>query len=574
MERSECDSPFSLANETFRWIEKNLRDEIDFVLWTGDSARHDNDEEIPRQEWEIFRLNELMVSKFVEVFGVDEEPDDTRLTIPIVPTFGNNDMLPHNIFRPGPNTWTRKFVDIWDRFIPEEQRHAFVQGGWFTAEVIPGKLAAISLNTMYFFDSNNAVDGCYAKSEPGYEHMEWLRVQLERLRERDMKAILIGHVPPARSSNKISWEESCWQKYTLWVHQFRDIIVGSVYGHMNIDHFMLQDSRDLEIAGFDHDEDDDDDEEEGEEEEKEAAESEDQDASITSRSSYLSSLRRQWSKLPSPPEDIGGDGDEFVPDEFDRPLDTGKEREDKGKFLKRIGGPFAERYSVSLVSPSVVPNYFPTLRVMEYNITGLEDTATWRDVRSVESSSSDEVVESGKKQKKNNKKKKKKGRPPSFTYPKPPSKTALPGPAYSNQALSLLSYRQYYANLTRINDAYAKSKKHNGFDYEVEYDTKVDRVYKLKDLTVRSFFKLASRLADGALTKNDESISSIEEEASMDDSRNEAYETHDDNEEAEDQAKRGKKGKKRGKKKNRAWVTFLYRAFVGNIGTTGEEDAV
>jgi hypothetical protein len=33
-----------------------------------------------------------------------------------------------------------------------------------------------------------AVDGCNAKSEPGYEHMEWLRVQLKILRSRNMKA--------------------------------------------------------------------------------------------------------------------------------------------------------------------------------------------------------------------------------------------------------------------------------------------------------------------------------------------------------------------------------------------------
>ena len=75
------------------------------------------------------------------------------------------------------------------------------------------------------------VDGCANKHEPGYEHMEWLRIQLQILRERGMKAILIGHVPPARTDSKESWDETCWQKFTLWERQYRDIIVGSLFGH-------------------------------------------------------------------------------------------------------------------------------------------------------------------------------------------------------------------------------------------------------------------------------------------------------------------------------------------------------
>lgn len=136
-------------NQTFQWIQDNIKDEIDFVIWTGDSARHDNDEKLPRTRDQIIDQNEFMVSKFVEVFG---QPSPGRgpgdFVIPIVPTFGNNDIMPHNIFTTGPNAWTMKYLDIWRGFIPEAQRHQFQQGGWFSVEVIPGKLAAISLNTM------------------------------------------------------------------------------------------------------------------------------------------------------------------------------------------------------------------------------------------------------------------------------------------------------------------------------------------------------------------------------------------------------------------------------------------
>lgn len=604
---SDCDSPLSLVNETLRWVEKNLKDKVDFVVWTGDSARHDNDDKIPRTEEEIARLNELVVEKFVDVFKTDYSPDDTEpihsLSIPIVPTIGNNDIMPHNIFKTGPNRWTKRFLEIWNRLIPEEQRHTFVQGGWFTSEVIPGKLAVVSLNTMYFFDSNNAVDGCDAKSEPGYEQMEWLRIQLELLRERNMKAILIGHVPPARSRSKRNWDESCWQKYALWLHQYRDIVVGSVYGHMNIDHFMLQDSHKITISNVAADE---------------SPPDNDTDSSkiisVQSRTSYLASLREQWSKMPSPPSDNLLDGDSI--DDWleadsaaddDSLLEAQKSKKDKKKFLKKIGGPWAERYSVSLVSPSVVPNYFPTLRVIEYNITGLENTPTWADAfvndnpnhelsshpdeefhtASLLKSDSSPEVEIDKKKKKKKKNKDK----PHFKMPDPPSSTAPPGPAYSNQAFTWLSYTQYFANITKINEEIArlqelsandlpdyevvKAKKHDRdyFEFEVEYDTKDDDVYRMKDLTVRSFFKLASRIAKNDPTKDDvlfvsPADSSDSPLTGVDEVSTENNVRLVDNNDTEIDAQQQKKKKRR----NRAWITFLNRAFVGLLDAKEIDD--
>ena len=135
-----------------KWVEENLKDNIDFIIWTGDSARHDNDPMIPRSETEVLNLNSMLVDKFVEVFGKEDIINDTDptndLLVPIVPTYGNNDMLPHNILNKGPNKWTKDYLKIWEKMIPEEQRHAFERGGWFFVEVIPNRLAVFSLNTM------------------------------------------------------------------------------------------------------------------------------------------------------------------------------------------------------------------------------------------------------------------------------------------------------------------------------------------------------------------------------------------------------------------------------------------
>ena len=36
-----CDSPLGLIDATFDWLEKNWKNKIDFVIWTGDNARYD-----------------------------------------------------------------------------------------------------------------------------------------------------------------------------------------------------------------------------------------------------------------------------------------------------------------------------------------------------------------------------------------------------------------------------------------------------------------------------------------------------------------------------------------------------
>ncbi|CAG8231227.1 unnamed protein product [Penicillium nalgiovense] len=537
-EGTDCDAPLSLVNETFRWIDENLKDEIDFVIWTGDSARHDNDEKLPRTADEIMELNTLLSQEWIKIFGEEGVSETSnavpRMSIPVIPTFGNNDIMPHNIFKEGPNKWTKRFAEIWNPFIPEDQRHTFVEGGWFTAEVVPGRLAVISLNTMYFFDSNSAVDGCNAKSEPGYEHMEWLRVQLKILRSRNMKAILMGHVPPARSSEKKSWDETCWQKYTLWMHQYRDVVVGSLYGHMNIDHFMLQDSNKVEIDSKAHGK-----------------------VSINSKADYLESLRSQWSSLPSPPSGIFeepdsisdlGDLSGVEPAKKDK---RGKKKDKKKqKFLEKIGGPWAERYSVSLVSPSLVPNFFPSLRVIDYNITGLEDVAHGVDLSThavddttsgldhagidTPGTSEDSLIPPEIQKKKKGKGKKRK---PKFKVPEPPSSTAPPGPAYSNQAFTWLSYTQYFSNLTKLHEQLAEGEQGHSprIDYEIEYTTN-DDVYQMKDLTVRSFFQLAARIGEeGAEEKQTEVNSQGADWSSS----------------------------KKKKLVNNVWRAFVRRAFVG-----------
>ena len=542
---------------------------------------------------QVTDLNRMMVHKFTEVFGKKDESNNNGpaegFAIPIVPSWGNNDILPHNIFAKAPNMWTKIYLDIWRNFIPEEQRHGFQNGGWFSVEVIPNKLAVFSLNTLYFFDSNSAVDGCADESEPGYQHMEWLRIQLQLIRKRSMKAILMGHVPPARTENKMSWDETCWQKYALWVHQFRDVVVGSVYGHMNIDHFMLQDSNDLDTTIRQRDD-------------NNASASLDDELTIESTVEYLTELRMDWSRLPRPSaQEI-------------QKVQTERSTHDK-KYIKKIGGPWGERYSLSLVSPSVVPNYFPTLRVFEYNITGISAGSSTSVIIEKDGNIKEDVLddvlandthgEDYEEKEDISKDRASKNLTKIFKIPRGPSKSSLPGPAYSPQTFSWLGYTQYFANLTLINADFTndtivsgrdnvekngwKDGKHHGkrpnketkpdpkeFRFEVEYDTQNDSLYGLDDLTVRSFLSLAERIGQYKPREEDRIRASQCRDASRPVPGAE-----------EDLVAVGKKHKKHKKKKthgkhgkgqkrraiNRIWFGFVRRAFVGSQDDNDLHDA-
>ena len=472
-----------LVDATFKWLKENIRDKIDFVVWTGDSARHDSDEEIPRTAEQILHTNTYIAEKFEEVFGnggSNHNPSD--MDIPVVPTFGNNDFMPHNILLAGPNKWLNTYTSLWRKFIPEAQRHGFQRGGWFYVEVIPNKLAVFSLNSMYFFTNNAGVDGCASRYEPGYEHMEWLRVQLQLMRERGMKVILESHVGPARTPSKQLWDETCWQKYTLWMQQYRDIVITGLYGHMNIDHFMLQDTQQVDILGFNG-------------LSEEVREYLGDELTINSAGDYLEELRTYWSTLPNPAAAFEDDSASIKGGKKNKKgrKDKQKERE-KQEALKKIGGKWAERFQLSIVGPSVVPNYFPTVRVFEYNITGLDYTKTWASQQGVShsdfsselrnedimekyeyysqldaKSGADELVKAAntgnespewyadfettvKKHKKKKGKKEKKPVDPDLHIPLPPTPGTPPGPAYSPQPFTLIGYTQYYANLTEVND--------------------------------------------------------------------------------------------------------------------------
>ncbi|KAH9938626.1 uncharacterized protein B0H18DRAFT_1081217 [Fomitopsis serialis] len=210
-ENSNCDSPPTLTNFTLDYLDKEWSKEIDFVV-------HDSDRKRPRTTNEIYMLNRAMARRMEEVF--------LSKGIPVIPSIGNND-----VWRP--NSVTSEFSSIWRNFVPFESYQVFQRGGYFAVEVVPEQLAVVSLNTMYFYDSNKAVGGCEDgdPEDPGNLQFDWLEVQLDRFRRRGMQVWLSGHVPPSAAN----FFPDCHVRYTELSLQYQDTILGHLYGFFFLD---------------------------------------------------------------------------------------------------------------------------------------------------------------------------------------------------------------------------------------------------------------------------------------------------------------------------------------------------
>ncbi|KAF9897964.1 Endopolyphosphatase [Lobosporangium transversale] len=432
-------------------------------------------------------MNREIANRFLEVFAPDKD-DPFQQRIPIVPSIGNNDVYPHNIMEAGPNRILQHFSEIWAEFIPESQYHTFQHGGYYTAEVVPGKIAVVALNTLYFFNQNAAVDGCDSDDEPGTDQMDWLEVELESMRKRGMTAYLTGHVPPARKS----YSDSCFIRYTDIALRFQDVIVGHLYGHANIDHFFILSQATLKGSEFELPS------------EEEIPHTEEPENSNTATVGFMGKNKSV----------CGDKSFEYEYDQFHYMglssylLELWEQYEDIPKKKVKLSD-----YAIVLVSPSVVPTYNPSLRVYSYQLAteksqdelltvspseeldgsqaeSFEDEAGDLD-NEVEQEEEEESLWSGFVAQRyghnvdnnynNGKKKKKKPKKPKKPK-RPPNPPAVPPSAFGFP----LHYTQYWVNLTLAN----LEKKQP--EYVVEYRSKED--WGLQDLSVPGWLALARKV--------------------------------------------------------------------------------
>ncbi|KAI9283367.1 Metallo-dependent phosphatase-like protein [Sporodiniella umbellata] len=301
---TECDAPPRLVYHNIDYIAKEWKDKIDFVIWTGDNARHDGDALITRTKKEIVGYNRKISGLLKQAFTLDN-----NRTLPIVPCIGNNDVHPHNELRGiKHNPQLEEFSVLWKEFIPNDQIKSFKKGGYYAIDVAP-QMRVLSLNTLYFFSSNDVANTCSDLKSPGHRHIKWMKRQLKRARRDNVKVIVIGHVPPTVKTFK----DSCLDDYIRLSTKFADVITGHMYGHANMDHFQII-SKTLDVSSYPSSQGDDDDE-----------------LSVTKKKDagrFVSTLKRQYHKV------------------------------------KKVRS--TDNLVVVHVAPPLLPLFYPTFRVNEY----------------------------------------------------------------------------------------------------------------------------------------------------------------------------------------------------------------
>lgn len=410
----------------------------------------------------------------------------------------------------GPNRILQHFSDIWSTFIPESQYHTFQHGGYYTCEVVPGKITVVALNTLYFFNQNAAVDGCDNEDEPGTDQMDWLEVELESLRRRKMTAYLTGHVPPARKS----YSPTCFVRYTDIALRFQDVIVGHLFGHANIDHFFILSQATLQSDSVDAVAEEDlvEQQQEQEGERKIQGLSSSRSDQGSNRQTALDAWINNNSSRSIPPSSLStassrtrqrleqeamlfdvADEDEYYAFHnlglSSYLIELWEQYEDIPKKAKMTD------FAIALVAPSVVPTYNPALRVYTYQLAiekperpDQPHQALQQDQDDIEEDECEVLGESDI----NGKKKK----------PKKPRKPARPAnpPAVPPITFGFpLNYTQYFVNLTMANSE-AVLDPSKPVEYQVEYRSRED--YGLKDLSVPEWLGLAKRIVKSEELKN------------------------------------------------------------------------
>ncbi|KAL9937177.1 hypothetical protein V8E36_003586 [Tilletia maclaganii] len=426
---SICDSPPTLITDSLRWITDNWLPEpgstkaddgrgFDFILVTGDLARHDVDaQSYPRTLPEIYNSNRWIMEQLERAFP----------GIPLVPCVGNNDIFPHNIMFPGPSPVTRQLANIWSAHIPEFEVHNFQRGAYFAKEVIPNELAVLSLNTIYMYDSNKVVDGCVKSKrgkpekdrDAGTVMLDWMEVQLSLFRSRGMQVHIMGHVPPTAGN----YFPLCYERYTDIVLRYQDTVVGQHFGHMNVDSFFVQEDEEAVILPV-----------QGSDFRRNDSVSWLPQGGRLGTSSLADDLQDDYATLP------------------------GRKRTN------------LDYYHTFFAAPSIVPTFLPTVRVFSYNNTrsakrGLSLSAQTEHTVHFPEGDEDEDDEDDKdedespvltirsrshrrRHRKHKKRKHRKKKLPRYASPDSPART--------NTYLSMLGYSQWVLDLDRANAEWEK----------------------------------------------------------------------------------------------------------------------
>ncbi|KAI9259300.1 Metallo-dependent phosphatase-like protein [Sporodiniella umbellata] len=238
---TECDTPISLVKATFDFLKEHVQD-IDFILYTGDTARHDRDKSEPITSEDILTGHKTILKQFESAY-------DTSYT-PMIPTIGNNDGLNHNDITKQDKVFTQ-LQTIW-KPLELNLTHTFGEGGYFTQELIKNRLSVINTNSMYFFKKDDDASDCDQKDSPGRDQLRWLEAALKHYEHKSHahQVYLMGHVPPVDDDGSRLFKKACYTQYVHLLGQYSHLIAGHFTGHTNNDNLnaIVKDGADYRLV--------------------------------------------------------------------------------------------------------------------------------------------------------------------------------------------------------------------------------------------------------------------------------------------------------------------------------------
>ncbi|CAG8660522.1 30208_t:CDS:2, partial [Racocetra persica] len=203
----------------------NIAGKFDFIVYTGDSVRHDKDKAFKRTEEQVLDAHKTVVEYVRKYFDLSR--------IKFIPTLGNNGEFEHNRLSQGPNAVLGNLSQIWAP-LNLNLTSDFIKGGYFRQD-IHSKLSVLSLNSLYFYKKNKIAPDCNVTDGPGALQLEWFERELKSARHEGRKIYISQHVSPLDDSNVVAYSPACFDAYVQLIGKYSDIICGHFTGHTDKD---------------------------------------------------------------------------------------------------------------------------------------------------------------------------------------------------------------------------------------------------------------------------------------------------------------------------------------------------
>lgn len=255
-----CDAPAQLLHTTLKAAAAVAPEGgYDWVLVTGDYSRHYTDrlsdgshkvlvQDIIRQVNDAVELHlpSTVVHHHVAAFSLGN--NDFRSDYDNGEVRGPENKWFHAIEFLFPSTTKARVRGIgptlpgspWDAYA------TFDRGGYFLRQV-SSSLYVISLNTVVY--STHRQWNRTVPDDP-FGQFQWLETILSHFQQvrhdgaRDIKALVVGHIPPGIDHFHFTqqWHDQYIETYTRIIMSYADVISGQIYAHQHVNSFRLMSS--------------------------------------------------------------------------------------------------------------------------------------------------------------------------------------------------------------------------------------------------------------------------------------------------------------------------------------------